>query len=565
MSTDIQLRGDSRRRQLELSEAYAKDHDLDLVKEFQLEDLGVSAFRGANLSDVSSLGRFLNSVKSGDVPSGSYLLVESLDRLSRQNVFTSLSVFTDLIKAGVKLVTLADGQVYTAETTDFSQLVVSLAIMSRAHEESQTKSRRLSAAWGNKRKTIDEKKLTALAPAWLHLSMDRASFNIDPDRASVVKSIFEDAASGLGSYAIARRLNKSGVEPFGRSTGWQTSYVGKILTGRAAIGEYQPHKIVDGRRVPAGPAVQNYFPAVVDEQLFLRVQSGRFQRRIGGAGRKGKFVSNLFSGLARCAYCAAPMHFINKGSLPKGGTYLACDNARRGLGCDNMAWRYDDFEASFLTFVEEIDLGSFLRAQDGSGHRQAVERKMQAAEGSLVRLERERDRTFRLLLDQDMPSDFLKGELARIQGEIEALSMESDELAQERRRLDVEVASFVQSRAEIQTLIAELRSGGDDERYRLRTKVAGRLKSLISVIEVATLGDRQPRAENVVELSKAQHDSVYGNGDAGMDDEPHDRSARQFDVFFKDGNNRVVRPRADKPVVGESDVFRSIYPSSRKG
>lgn len=567
MSTDIQLRGDSRRRQLELSEAYARDHDLDLVKEFQLEDLGVSAFRGANLSEASSLGRFLHSVKSGDVPPGSYLLVESLDRLSRQNVFTSLSIFTDLIKAGVKLVTLADGQVYTAETTDFSQLVVSLAIMSRAHEESQTKSRRLSAAWVNKRRTIDDRKLTALSPAWLNLSTDRKSFEIDAERAHVIRSIFEDAAAGLGSYAIARRLNKSGIAPFGRSTGWQTSYIGKILTSRAAIGEYQPHRIIDGRRVGTGPAIPNYFPAVIDEQLYLRVQSGRSQRRIGGGGRKGEFVSNLFSGLARCAYCAAPMHFINKGALPKGGKYLACDKALRGLGCDNMAWRYDDFEASFLTFVEEIDLESFLRVQDESGHRHDIEKKIQAAEGRLVQLEKERDRTFRLLLDQDMPSDFLKGELARIQREIEALSTEADDLTKERRRLDVEVASFVESRAEIQTLIAELRSRGDDERYRLRTKVAGRLKALISVIEVATLGDRQPHAGNLIELSKAQHDSVYGNQDAELcaHAEQPDRSARQFDVFFKDGTNRLVRPRPDKPAVGSSDVFRSIYPLSQRG
>ncbi|MES0171896.1 recombinase family protein [Mesorhizobium sp. M0006] len=567
MSTDIQLRGDSRRRQLELSEAYAKDHDLELVKEFQLEDLGVSAFRGANLSEVSSLGRFLHSVKSGDVPSGSYLLVESLDRLSRQNVFTSLSIFTDLIKAGVKLVTLADGQFYTAETTDFSQLVVSLAIMSRAHEESQTKSRRLSAAWVNKRRTIDDRKLTALSPAWLNLSTDRKSFEIDAERANVVRSIFVDAAAGLGSYAIARRLNKSGIAPFGRSTGWQTSYIGKILTSRAVIGEYQPHRIVDGRRVRTGPAIPNYFPAVVDEQLYLRVQSGRSQRRIGGAGRKGEFVSNLFSGLARCAYCAASMHFINKGALPKGGTYLACDNARRGLGCDNMAWRYVDFEASFLTFVEEIDLESFLRVQEVSGHRHDIEKKIEAAEGGLVQLEKQRDRTFRLLLDQDMPSDFLKAELARIQSEIEALSTETDELAEELRRLDAKVASFAESRAEIQTLIAELRSRGNDERYRLRTKVAGRLKSLISVIEVATLGDRQPRADNLIELSKAQHDRVYGKQDAEVcaHAEQPDWSARQFNVFFKDGTNRLVRPRPDGPVIGSSDVFRSIYPLNRRG
>jgi DNA invertase Pin-like site-specific DNA recombinase len=49
MSTDIQLKGDSKRRQVEKSERYAKEHGLDLVSDFELEDIGVSAFRGDNV------------------------------------------------------------------------------------------------------------------------------------------------------------------------------------------------------------------------------------------------------------------------------------------------------------------------------------------------------------------------------------------------------------------------------------------------------------------------------------------------------------------------------------
>ncbi|UDL87297.1 recombinase family protein [Mesorhizobium sp. PAMC28654] len=564
MSTDIQLKGDSRRRQLELSEAYAKEHDLQLVEEFQLEDLGVSAFRGANLSEASSLGRFLQSVKDGEVPVGSYLLVESLDRLSRQNVFTSLSLFTDLIKAGVVLVTLVDGQVYTADKTDFSQLVVSLAIMSRAHEESQTKSRRLSAAWTNKRQTADHQKLTALAPAWLNLSTDRKSFVLDGARSAVVRSILEDAAAGLGSYAIARRLNARRIVPFGRSKGWQTSYVTKIMTNRAVIGEYQPHMMLDGRRVPTGAPIPNYFPPVVDEELYLRVLAGRSQRRVGGAGRKGNFVSNLFSGLARCAYCDSQMHFINKGSLPKGGSYLVCDNAHRGLGCDNMAWRYDDFEASFLTFVEEADLRPLLQAQGDSAGPGGIDQRAQALEGRILQLEKERDRTFRLLLDQDMPSEFLKGELAKLQRDIEMVSVDHAGLVEQRRQLEAEVASFYASRDEIQDLVAQMRAREGNDRYRLRTQVAGRLKSLISVINVATLGDRRPYPENLIELTKEAHGLTQGgqNGRSQGPDIP-DRSARHFDVFFKDGTTRLIRPRPTDPVIGESQVYRSIYSTSR--
>ncbi len=46
MSTDIQLKGDSLRRQEELSVKYAEEHDLELDKDFKLRDIGVSAFHG---------------------------------------------------------------------------------------------------------------------------------------------------------------------------------------------------------------------------------------------------------------------------------------------------------------------------------------------------------------------------------------------------------------------------------------------------------------------------------------------------------------------------------------
>src|ERR1700730_6619351 len=76
MSTDLQLKGDSRRRQLEASRAYAEANGLDLAEGAELEDIGISAFRGANVRE-GALGRFLDAVKGGSVKPGSFLIVES--------------------------------------------------------------------------------------------------------------------------------------------------------------------------------------------------------------------------------------------------------------------------------------------------------------------------------------------------------------------------------------------------------------------------------------------------------------------------------------------------------
>ena len=85
-STKEQAKGHSLKRQTELREAYlSKRPDLTLDTSLTLEDLGVSAFKGAN-SDEGQLGAFIRAIESGIIPRGSYLLIESLDRLSRAKV-----------------------------------------------------------------------------------------------------------------------------------------------------------------------------------------------------------------------------------------------------------------------------------------------------------------------------------------------------------------------------------------------------------------------------------------------------------------------------------------------
>ena len=131
MSTDLQLKGDSRRRQLQASQAYAEAHDLDLANDAQLEDIGISAYKGANVKD-GALGQFLAAVKGGHVEKGSYLIVESLDRLSREEILPAHTLFLSIVQSGINLVTLTDQRVYRAKTTGVVDMITSLVIMERA-------------------------------------------------------------------------------------------------------------------------------------------------------------------------------------------------------------------------------------------------------------------------------------------------------------------------------------------------------------------------------------------------------------------------------------------------
>ena len=85
------------------------------------------------------------------------------------------------------------------------------------------------------------------------MKLVEGEFELIPERAAIVRRIYEDSASGLGAMTIARRLNDESVPTFGRSNGWQPSYIKKILTDRAVIGEFQPHlSPKDRARQPVG-------------------------------------------------------------------------------------------------------------------------------------------------------------------------------------------------------------------------------------------------------------------------------------------------------------------------
>lgn len=101
-STAKQQSGDSLRRQEKLATEYAARHSLDLDNS-SYRDLGMSAYRGKNASE-GSLKLFLDAVDQALIAKGSYLLVESLDRLSRAEVPDALELLLGIIRRGIVVV-----------------------------------------------------------------------------------------------------------------------------------------------------------------------------------------------------------------------------------------------------------------------------------------------------------------------------------------------------------------------------------------------------------------------------------------------------------------------------
>lgn len=539
MSTDMQLKGHSLERQKEKSKEYAHSKGLLLVENF--EDIGVSAFKGKHIRD-GMLGTFISLIESEKIPVGSYLLIESLDRLSRDNIFESIPLFIKILKSGIKIVTLMDERVYGAENADFNDLLYPMVVLSRAHEESIVKSYRVSKAWANKRKHIADRKLTQICPAWLRLNVSKNVFEPIAGRDHIVKRLFDLADSGYGSYSIGRILNDEQLSPFNtNSKGWHASYITRILNNRAVLGEFQPHKMVDGISEAVGDVVSDYFPKIINEDQFLRVKHSRRKRLVDGAGRKGHAYRNLFSGFAKCAYCDSPMRFVDKGPPPKGGRFLRCTKADRHFECSASSWNYEKFETAFLYYVQEIDLVETLKRAEEQSEQYMLEKSLVSLNEKILNKTELRDATFDLLQKSTASMDFIGIKLEKISMEIKHLE---DQLTEVRSKIEMKSISTTVDNQQLKSLIAELKDSQDIDLERKRRTVASRLQMMIKSLTLAPDGLREEAGGKTIPPF-GQHERLF---DFFKSDLNANKVNMTFSIVFLDGVMRRVTVDRDDPL-----------------
>lgn len=231
---------DSMRRQHANGKAYAEKLNLKLV---EVTDKGVSAFKAKNNANTGKLATLIEQAESGIIPKGTILIVESLDRVSRQTPLGALAIFQRLLKAGLEVHTLTDNQIYTQKSINdnFYQLLGSLFVMSRAHEESATKSNRIKSVIGNHKRDValNGTTLKGSRPHWLQVVDNKLV--VKPERASIIKRIFELSLAGSGYSKICKILNEEGIPSAhknadGTPKKWEITALKRIVTSPACYG-----------------------------------------------------------------------------------------------------------------------------------------------------------------------------------------------------------------------------------------------------------------------------------------------------------------------------------------
>ena len=333
-----QSTGSSTDRQIAYAAKWAAEHGLALDTALTLRDEGLSAYHQQHVKS-GALGLFLKAVEDGRVPDGSVLIVEGLDRLSRAEPIQAQGQLAQIVNAGITVVTASDGKTYSRATLKQNpmDLVYSLLVMIRAHEESDTKSRRVKASirrlcenWqaGNYRGRVRQGR----DPNWLRETED--GWEIIPERAELVRRVLAMYQDGLGGLKIMEALEAEEQKflPGGLNNSQQ---VYRLVKQHALAGNKEI--TLDGELF----ILEGYYPALLTPEEWeelQRVASGTGRRR--SKGTLPHVITGL--GITTCGYCGRPMAGQNLATKPRlpdgrirdGYRRLLCASAAAyGAGC----------------------------------------------------------------------------------------------------------------------------------------------------------------------------------------------------------------------------------------
>lgn len=476
-SSKKQELGDSERRQLEDAKRWCKANQLTLDLTFK-PDRGLSAHKGKNISK-GSLGLFLKAIENGKVKPGDYLIVESLDRLSRKEPKDALQlILTNIISAGIVLVTLHPEQIYTAKSIkdNPSQLFLILGVIIRANEESEIKSARSNAKWNiihALQRARDWEGLAKLPkwqggkfPTWLHYDSTnpkKCPYFLDQEKAAILKRAIKMAIAGQGAYAIATQFNAEKVPVIGKGKFWEPITLQRIFQSKILIGEKQICTISSGKQTPIGEPIKNYYPALIEEKTFYQLQNSLQKRSTGkGKGRDGKVVANLFGSILKSGFDGSRMGIWQPGPKYK---YLVSSASQKKLSDHSVSFGYDVFEAEFLRWIEEV---RFESIQPIDSNLDQLLGRLSEIDSKLSKLKAHKD-----LMDFDELISIMKD-----------LSSQKKELQKAIEAAKSKQQKPAISTADVAKLIAKMNSLGLEDRHEVRAKLRSTIWQLCQEIKM---------------------------------------------------------------------------------
>ena len=318
---------------------YSSDSQREASIEGQLRDCKDYAEKNG----ITVVGTYIDraySAKTDDRPEFQHMIKDSakkifdvvlvwkLDRFAR-NRYDAVNYKHQLEKNGVHLVSAMEPISQGPEGIMVESMLIGMA-------EYYSAELALKVARGERENALQCKYNGGVVPLGFTIGKEDRLYHIDPETAPIVQEIFTRYADGEPAEKIAASLNERGLrtrtgKPFVKNSFFQ------IFRNRRYIGEYRYKDIV----TPGG------IPAIVDQDLFDRVQQRFEQNRIAHGRPAKEDVSYLLTTKLFCGKCGTLMGG-ESGTSHMGNTYYyyKCGNAKRHgkAHCDLKAIRKEPLE-----------------------------------------------------------------------------------------------------------------------------------------------------------------------------------------------------------------------------
>ncbi|MFV9270247.1 recombinase family protein [Raoultella ornithinolytica] len=331
-SSAVQADGTSKARQSHAAEQYAKANNLELV---EIVDAGISGFKSVN-SKSGALAQFLEAVDAGLIIKNSYLYVESLDRITRDEIDIALELFMGILRRGITIVTGMDNKIYTHAGIKGNpiDLLTSILLFTRAHEESKTKQQRTNGNALALIRRFQEGLPTTIKsigshPWWIDSSTDK--FEAVRKHPILWKCAYDAVnlfLEGKSVFKVTKYLNDTYPHVY-KGKSWSIANVRKLRFNKAVYGTREI--TVDSKLY----VLEKYYPALISEGQFLRLEKIRETTKyIGKVGEQTNNI-NLLSGMKifRCGHCGGTMMAMRHNDTIR---YL-CEKGR-GYNHDCKTW-----------------------------------------------------------------------------------------------------------------------------------------------------------------------------------------------------------------------------------
>lgn len=170
---------------------------------------------------------------------------------------------------------------------------------------------------------------------------EQKHFQIDPESAQTVQTIFEQYIKGESNAAICELLNSRGLrtaqgKPFNKNS------INRIIKNRKYIGEYRYHDIV----------VEGGMPAIISKDTFNLAQAEMERRRTRKAPKSPK-AEYLLAGRLFCGHCKGPMQGVSgTGKSGNKWYYYYCGSTRgKNRTCNKKQVSRDRLERAVIDFT----------------------------------------------------------------------------------------------------------------------------------------------------------------------------------------------------------------------